>query len=65
MKLKEVIVTKSFTRNLGNFESTRVEYGLSATLEDGDKSDDVRAKLAAKVESWITQDIEEIDSDRG
>ena len=64
MELKEVSVTKSFTRNLGNFESTRVEYGLTATVDGSDKTDDVKAKLAAKVEKWITEDIEAIDADR-
>lgn len=65
MQVKEVSVTKSFTRNLGNFESTRVEYGLTVSVDETDTPDEVKEKLAAKVEKWITEDIEEIDADAG
>lgn len=65
MKVNEISVTKSFTRNLGNFESTRVEYGLSATPDDGESADEVREKLAGRVEKWIEEDILEIDEDAG
>lgn len=65
MQVKEVSVTKSFTRNLGNFESTRVEYGLTVSVDETDAVDEVKEKLAAKVEKWITEDIEEIDADAG
>ena len=65
MQVKEVSVTKSFTRNLVNFESTRVEYGLTVSVDETDTPDEVKEKLAAKVEKWITEDIEEIDADAG
>ena len=64
MKLKEVSVTKSFTRNLGNFESARVEFGAVATLDEGDKSDEVKRALEAKVDSWVVESVEELDNDR-
>lgn len=65
MQVNEVRVEKSFTRNLGNFESTRVTYGLAATPDDGETADEVRAKLAAKVEGWIVEDVNQIDADTG
>lgn len=60
----QVVINKSFTRNLGNFESTRVEYGLvSDDRREGESLDDFRARLKAKVEAWIVEDINEIDED--
>jgi hypothetical protein len=64
MQLKEVSVTKSFTRNLGNFESARVEFGAVATVGEGDKSDDVKTALEAKVDSWVVEAVNEVDADR-
>lgn len=63
MQVSEVRVTKSFTRNLGNFESARVEYGMTVSVDADDVVDEVKAKLSAKVEKWITEDINEIDAD--
>lgn len=59
-----ITINKSFTRNLGNFESTRVEYGLTSDdIRDGESLDEFRARLKAKVEKWVVEDVEEIDAD--
>lgn len=36
MKIKEIRASFSFTKNLGNFESLKVEVGVSGELEPGD-----------------------------
>jgi len=40
MKIKEIRANFSFTKNLGNFQSLKVEAGVSGELEPGD---DVKA----------------------
>lgn len=62
MRVKEVTVIKSFTRNLGKFESTRAEYGLTVTVDEGESVDEVERKVSAKVEKWVTNAINEIDN---
>lgn len=64
MHIKEITVVKSFTRNLGNFESTRIEYGAVVSLDEGDDHEVARKKAKATVEGWIVEDVEEVDADR-
>lgn len=53
-----------FTRNLKNFENVKVGYEIETDeILPGEKIDDVRARLKAKLERWIQEDIQEIDRD--
>ena len=36
MKIKEIRANFSFTKNLGNFESVKVEAGVTGELESGE-----------------------------
>lgn len=58
MKFNEVKVSLGRTINLGNYESSRVDFSLSAIVEDGDSIDDVistvRAKCDRELDKLIT-----------
>lgn len=61
-----VTVTKSFTRNVGNFESARTEYGITTDdYLDGETTEQLRLRLKAAVERWVQEDVKEIDADLG
>lgn len=54
-----------FTRNLGNFENAKVGYEITTDeFREGETIDQLKARLKAKVEKWIADDIQEIDSGR-
>lgn len=44
-KITEIAVTYGVTKNLGNYESLRLDIKLSATLENGDDIDSEWANL--------------------
>jgi hypothetical protein len=50
-----------YTRNLGNFENVKLGYELETDVPDGEKTNDVRERIKAKVQTWIQEDIEEVD----
>ena len=53
-----------YTRNLGNFENAKVGYEIETDeFRDGETVDDVKARLKAKVNKWVAEDIAEIDAD--
>lgn len=53
-----------YTRNLGNFENVKVGYEIETDeWLPGEKADDVKARLKAKVNKWVQEDIQEIDAD--
>lgn len=53
-----------YTRNLGNFENVKVGYEIETDeFLEGEKADDVKARLQAKVSKWVQEDIMEIDRD--
>lgn len=53
-----------YTRNLGNFENVKVGYEIETDeFLPGEKTDDVKARLKAKVSKWVQEDIAEIDRD--
>lgn len=60
MKVKNVSVSKARTINLGNYNSVKIQYGISIELDEGDKygeafqfaEDIVDAKLDEEHEKW-------------
>lgn len=63
MKISQVTYQVEFTRNLGNFENVKPLFGATATLEDGDKVDDAYDKLTTLVDSWLTDKVEELETE--
>lgn len=59
-----VRVSVFYTRNLGNFENVKVGYELeSDERREGESVEDFRKRLKNKVQTWIVEDLQEIDSD--
>lgn len=59
-----VTVSVFYTRNLGNFENAKVGYEIeSDEIREGETIDAFRARLKAKVNKWVEEDIKEIDAE--
>jgi hypothetical protein len=59
-----VKVSAFYTRNLGNFENAKVGYEITSDEQrEGETIDEFRARLKAKVQGWVAEDVAEIDSD--
>ena len=59
-----VTYTAGYTRNLGNFESARVDFGITSDeRKSGESVDDLKRRLKAKVDSWVQEAIEEVDAE--
>lgn len=57
-----VRVSAYYTRNLGNFENAKVGYEIeSDDIRPTETIDQFRARLKAKVEKWVEEDIKEVD----
>lgn len=53
-----------YTRNLGNFENVKIGYEIeSDEFREGETTDQLKARLKAKVGKWVQEDIAEIDAD--
>jgi hypothetical protein len=51
-----------YTRNLQNFESARIDFGIeSDEIKEGESINDFKARLKAKVDSWVEEAVEEVD----
>lgn len=63
MKVTEVRVSFSYTKNLGNFESVRVEAGATAELETKENAEEVFPNLfelaKQEVKKQVAQHIRE------
>lgn len=57
-----VSYSAGYTRNLGNFESARVDFGITTDeFKDGETANEVKARLKTKVDTWVQEAIEEVD----
>lgn len=56
---REVRVTIGTTLNLGNFESLRIEIGLTDDLRQGETFDQALERVYAKVEKTLTNKVAE------
>ncbi len=63
MKLRDATVSKGMTVNLGQYNSHRVEIGLSATFDDDDDFEAGMTKLTALVNSYLIDEIKQVTSD--
>ncbi|MBU5356105.1 hypothetical protein KQI74_28030 [Paenibacillus barcinonensis] len=52
-KVKQISVGASFTKNLGNFQSLKVEANIVMELYDGDYPDEAYADAWARVQEQI------------
>jgi hypothetical protein len=57
MQVKEIEVKYGVTKNLGNYESLRMDYGARVQLEDGEKPADVIDKTREYLKEKMKADI--------
>ena len=63
--MTDVTVEFKFVRNLSNFESAHVTYGITDTVRPDETVDQAYARCTAKVDKWVVNKIKEIDSANG
>ncbi|MGG1672891.1 hypothetical protein ACIFOE_20085 [Paenibacillus sp. NRS-1783] len=54
-RLKEISVSYTYTKNLGNYQSLKVDAGLVVTLEPGDDPQTVYADAWRTVRNQVEQ----------
>lgn len=53
-----------YTRNLGNFESAKIGYGITSDeIREGETLDEFKNRLEAKVQKWTREAIESLDAE--
>ncbi|UHA74434.1 hypothetical protein [Paenibacillus sp. 481] len=62
MKIKEVTVGYTFTKNLGNFQSLKVEATVTMAVEDGESADEVAVKGRQYCRDQVREGLGEFDS---
>lgn len=58
MQTKEISVSYTFTKNLGNFENVKVDAGIVISVEAGDDPEEVYAKAWASAKKQIKRGLE-------
>jgi hypothetical protein len=58
MQTKEISVGFTFTKNLGNYESLKIDAGVVMTVETGDDPHAVEAKAWESVKKQIKKGLE-------
>jgi hypothetical protein len=52
-----------FVRNLQNYESAHVTFGVESDVRPGETIDQAKARVVAKVDGWVEEKVNEIDED--
>jgi hypothetical protein len=52
-----------YVRNLGNFESVHVGFGITSDVKPGESVEDAKKRVEAKVDTWLETKVNEIDAD--
>lgn len=55
MKIKELTVVVGRTINLGNYNSLKIEQGVTVSLEDGDDIEDARAAAFDEIKHGLVE----------
>lgn len=53
-----ITVSLGLTKNLGNFNSLRVDAGIESDVREGETTEDAYARLWALVDSQIAEQLE-------
>lgn len=59
MEKGEVLIrmSKSITKNMGNYESARIEYGLEKIVNEKDKVMEVQ-KMSVEIDDFLNEELE-------
>lgn len=52
-----------YVRNLGNFESVHIDFGIEDALRPGEDIETAKRRIENKVDSWVESKVNEIDRD--
>lgn len=58
MKIKEISVGFTYTKNLGNYESLKVDSGVTITIEDGDDPEEVYTKAWESTKKQVRRGLD-------
>lgn len=61
--MTQVTYQIEYLRSLPNYENVKVIYGITDNLRDGESPDQAKARIEAKVDSWVEARIESIDAE--
>jgi hypothetical protein len=56
-EITEVKVNYGKTVNMGNFESMRLDYGVTRTLDEGESPKKVMKDLSIKLQKMVNDDV--------
>ena len=56
-KVSEVSVSYGATRNMGNYESMKVEYRVTRTLEEGDDTATIIRATVVELQKMVNEDV--------
>ena len=60
MKVIEIEVRVGRTKNVGNYESSRLDYSYRIQLEEGDSVVEVRQRTLEHLKNEVAKDVEKI-----
>lgn len=56
-EITEVKVNYGVTKNMGNFESLRLDYSVTRTLDDEESPKEVLKDLSGKLQKMVNEDV--------
>lgn len=59
----KVTVGLGYTKNMGNYESLRFDFGVEADANEGESFKDAAVRLRAEVEEVLLDAIKEVNDD--
>lgn len=59
----QVTASLGITLNIGNFQSARVDCGVTADVRDGETTDDAMRRVYDYVEHFVDEKVKEMQKD--
>lgn len=64
MKVEDAVyVSYGITKNLGNFESFRFDFGITRVLKPGESHEVVAREVADSVDALLNEKLQELNGD--
>lgn len=60
MKVKEIEVRMGVTKNLGNYESARLDYGMTIAVGEGESVVEVRQRTFENLQKHLLRDLNQV-----
>ena len=59
MKIKEITVGIHITKNLGNYNSIKLDHSVTVELDDDEDIEDVRTPIYEDIEAFLEERLKE------